>query len=115
MLPPVSRRARWAACCWVVALLHGRHSFPPAPSQLPSHLSLRLPWFNLASPGRLAGWQPLAAHSLLSLLPSSSQVQFGGSWFNTHPLDSREWAVCVGLGATTLGLREVLRRLPYGK
>ena len=42
-------------------------------------------------------------------------LQFGGPWFNTHPLDGREWAVCVGLGATTLGLRELLRRLPYGR
>ncbi|KAL4422348.1 hypothetical protein ABPG75_008545, partial [Micractinium tetrahymenae] len=42
-------------------------------------------------------------------------VQFGGSWFHTHPLDAREWAVCVGLGATTLLLREGLRRLPYGR
>lgn len=41
--------------------------------------------------------------------------QFGGEWFHTHPLDAREWAVCVGLGATTLGLREILRRLPYGR
>ncbi|KAL4419237.1 hypothetical protein ABPG77_010679, partial [Micractinium sp. CCAP 211/92] len=42
-------------------------------------------------------------------------VQFGGSWFHTHPLNAREWAVCVGLGATTLLLREGLRRVPYGR
>ena len=42
-------------------------------------------------------------------------MQFGGSVFHTHPLDGGEWAVCVGLGATTLVLRELLRRVPLGR
>jgi hypothetical protein len=42
-------------------------------------------------------------------------LQYGGEWFNTHPLDVREWAVCVGLGAASLLLREVLIRIPYGR
>ena len=53
----------------------------------------------------------LAGELLLQILI----VQFGGQWFHTHPLNATEWAVCVGLGATTLGLREILRRVPYGR
>ncbi|PSC68202.1 calcium-translocating P-type PMCA-type [Micractinium conductrix] len=66
-------------------------------------------------------WEGLSNAPIFQLILGSELalqiaiVQFGGSWFNTHPLDAREWAVCVGLGATTLGLRELLRRLPYGR
>ncbi len=39
-------------------------------------------------------------------------VQYGGSAFQTAPLTPAQWAACVGLGATTLLVREALRRVP---
>ncbi len=39
-------------------------------------------------------------------------VQYGGPAFHTQPLDAAQWGMCVGLGATTLVLRDVLRRVP---
>ena len=39
-------------------------------------------------------------------------VQYGGRWFATVPLDGPQWALCTGLGATSLLLREAIRHLP---
>jgi len=38
-------------------------------------------------------------------------VQFGGPVFATVPLDSAQWATCIGFGASSLLLRELLRNL----
>ncbi|CAG9462723.1 unnamed protein product [Pedinophyceae sp. YPF-701] len=38
-------------------------------------------------------------------------VQFGGSWFQTVPLNGAAWTACVGLGATSLLVRYLLRPL----
>ena len=38
-------------------------------------------------------------------------VQFGGPVFATVPLDSAQWATCIGFGATSLLLRELLRNV----
>ncbi|CAD7699211.1 unnamed protein product [Ostreobium quekettii] len=43
-------------------------------------------------------------------------VQLGGAAFQTTPLTLTEWEVCVGLGALSLPVREVLRRIrPFEK
>ncbi|GAB4821345.1 hypothetical protein N2152v2_008391 [Parachlorella kessleri] len=42
-------------------------------------------------------------------------VQYGGLAFHTHPLTAAQWGICLGIGASTLVVRDLLRRLPYGK
>ena len=42
-------------------------------------------------------------------------MQYGGLAFHTVPLSAPQWGLCLGIGATTLAIREVLRRLPTGK
>jgi len=38
-------------------------------------------------------------------------VQFGGPVFATVPLDATQWATCIGFGASSLLLRELLRNV----
>ena len=42
-------------------------------------------------------------------------VQFGGTAFSTVPLNVSQWGLCIGFGAGSLLVREVLRRwhLPH--
>eukprot|EP00210_Caulerpa_lentillifera_P004992 g4766.t1 len=37
-------------------------------------------------------------------------VQFGGAAFQTSPLSGLEWFICIGFGALSLPMREILRR-----
>ena len=39
-------------------------------------------------------------------------VQYGGEVFSTTPLNSQQWAACVGIGAVSLLVRAGLRLLP---
>lgn len=48
----------------------------------------------------------VAAEALLQ----AGIVQCGGAAFATVPLSAAEWALCLGLGAGSLGVREALRR-----
>ena len=41
-------------------------------------------------------------------------VQFGGEAFSTVPLDARQWAACIGIGALTLPVRAGLLLLRTG-
>lgn len=40
-------------------------------------------------------------------------VQWGGPAFSTVPLGPEHWALCLGFGASSLLVREVLRRVPH--
>ncbi len=35
-------------------------------------------------------------------------VQFGGEAFSTHPLSWQQWGACVGIGALSLFVRQLL-------
>ena len=41
-------------------------------------------------------------------------VQYGGQAFSTVPLSPEQWAFCAAVGSSTLLVRELLRRLPFG-
>ena len=103
------RRLLWLSCCCGAGVWpSGVEALPLGRVALQGWLTASVCCLNL--PGFCCNKR--TAHPYRCL---PHNLQFGGPWFNTHPLDGREWAVCVGLGATTLGLRELLRRLPYGR
>ncbi|GLC59183.1 hypothetical protein PLESTB_001458000 [Pleodorina starrii] len=66
-------------------------------------------------------FEGLAAHPLFLAIVAGEAVlqylivQYGGEAFSTTPLTAAQWALCGGLGAASLLVRQVLRRVHVGE